>query len=105
MAYYYIVLPWKHTEPVFNRLFAYTVYGSLEATFTAYRTPADVLRLVDGTVTYRMQEKYLDKYKSDSQGTYINLYSFGIVRFVEEDPTLTTKPVTSREDWIPVGNG
>lgn len=104
MTYSYIVLPWKKVEPLFNKFFAYTIYGVLEANFVAYRTPADVLRLVDGTVAYRMDQQYLSKFKFDTIGYYIDLMSFGLVRFVDVDPTLTIHPVTSREDWLPVGN-
>jgi len=104
MAYSYLVLPWKRVEPVFNRLFTYSVYGALEANFVARRAPADVLQLVDGTTTYRMNQQYLDKFKSDSIGYYIDLLSFGKYRFVSVDPTLTIKPMKTRKDWIPVGN-
>lgn len=104
MAYSYIVLPWKRVEPVFDRRFTLSVLAALEANFVARRTPADVLRLVDGTVAYRMGQQYLDKYPFDAQGSFINLFSFGVHRFVDVDPSLAVKPEKSREDWLPVGN-
>lgn len=105
MAYFYIVLPGKPTPPVFGRLFVLTIYASLEAYFVFFRVPADLLKLVDGTLVYRVAQQYMKVFKFDALGSYIDLGSYGRQRFTTVDPTLTTAPVKSREDWLPVGNG
>lgn len=103
MAYHYIKVPWPgHVAPVFNRWTPYSVYASLESNFRNRNCPADILILIDGTITYRVQGKYLWLFNQDSQGRYIDMASYGIFRFSEVDPSLSVKPVHSRQDWLPI---
>lgn len=104
MAYSYIVLPGKPTPPVFGKLFLLTVYGSLEAYLVFFRVPADLLKFVDGTVAYRVEQQYMKVFKFDLVSPYIDLGSFGRLRFTNVDPAMTLAPVEDR-NWTPVGNG
>ncbi len=104
LSYVYLLIPWTRAEPVFNRWFAYSVFGALEANFVARRAPADVLKLVDGSVAYRMNASYLPKFQFDTIGYFVDLYSFGLQRFTTTDPTLTVTSNPQHDTWLPVGN-
>lgn len=103
-TYVFILLPWTRAEPVFNRWFAYSIFGALEANFVARRAPADVLKLVDGSVAYRMNTVYLPKFQFDTIGYFVDLYSFGLQRFVTTDPTAAVTNNPQHDTWLPVGN-
>lgn len=105
LSYHYIAIPGKVAPPVFGKLFIYTIYGALESYLIAFRIPADVIKLVDGTVAYRMLDQYMVKLKSDGTGFYIDIGTFGRLRITDTDPTIAGAPIASRPDWVPVGNG
>lgn len=102
IPFYYITVSWKRTEPVFDRFTPFTVLAALEANFVARRCWAEVLHFIDGSTVYRVQAKYMDKFKSDFQGYYMDLMTFGVYRFTETDPVIASKPTTSGWEWLPV---
>jgi hypothetical protein len=103
-TYVFLLLPWKRVEPVFNRLFTYSIFGALEGNFVARRAPAHMIKLVDGSVAYRMDAAHLPKFQFDAIGYFVDLYSFGVHRFVTTDPTLSMAPNPRQDMWLPVGN-
>lgn len=102
MGYGYLVVRWKHQEPVFDRYTPYTVLAALDAFFKGRCIPAEVLKLIDGTVVYRVLDQYAFKFQKDAQGPYVDMLNFGVFRLSAIDPSLATAPVRSRWDWMPV---
>jgi len=95
----FIVLPWKRTEPIFNRYTPYSLFWAVEANFRGRNCPADLVKLIDGTVVYRVPRAHLFRFKQDYLGRYLDLLTMGLFRFTYDDPSLTVKRTW---DWLPI---
>ena len=60
------------------------------------------LSLVSGDIAYRLLKQYSWRLKSDRIGCYLDVPPFGRYRFTDTDPTLTTHPMKTTMDWVPV---
>lgn len=102
MTYYYMTIPWKRTDPVFNRWQPYTVYAAAEQNFRGRSCPADVIKRIDGTTVYRFLDQYLYKFKTDARGPYVDMASFGVYYFTTFDPTEEVLPESDGGIWLPI---
>jgi hypothetical protein len=98
-GYAYITLPWKRTEPIFNRYNLYSLNWAVEANFRGRNCAADYVKLIDGTMLYRIFQSKLWLFRKDTQGYYMDLLTKGLYRFTYEDPSLNVKRVW---DWLPI---
>jgi hypothetical protein len=95
-------IPWKYVPPVFNRWQPYSIYATVESDFRTKLVYAEILKLINGTVVYRVLRQYLFRFQFDSQGHYMTLPGYIKTYFVDEDPTKGIEPATGYDNWLPI---
>jgi hypothetical protein len=95
-AMYYLTVP-KVMVVRFDKYINPT-YSYLEGYFYIRGVPADMIRLIDDSVVYRVRSQYMWKIPSDSQGYLIRAATSGMLRFTTTDPTLEVKAIGI---WLP----
>lgn len=81
---------------------SYASSSWVESAFRTRQVPAEVLRLVDGRMVYRVSLPYMYKFKSDAKGPYLQMIGGKKLYFSDLDPNIEARAVNGKKGWLPI---